>query len=172
MAGIVPSPGQAIYSAAKSGLRSYFSSMTSELSDRGIGATIACPGPLVNESGSGKGPRTVFGPSGLMVQEENGRNDAHDRDASESNENGTSTREKQYASRVSLKEAAELIARAAYHKVDECWIARHPVLLMGYLAQYVPRLSAAILKRIGPARVRQFRDGSGSGYDVDKMLQR
>lgn len=26
---------------------------------------------------------------------------------------------------------AELIGQAAYYKVDECWIARHPVLLMG-----------------------------------------
>lgn len=26
---------------------------------------------------------------------------------------------------------AELIGKAAYYKVDECWIAQHPVLLMG-----------------------------------------
>ena len=26
---------------------------------------------------------------------------------------------------------AELVTRAAYHKVSLCWIAKHPVLLLG-----------------------------------------
>lgn len=33
-AAVVPSPGQSVYAAAKSGLRAYFASMASELSDR------------------------------------------------------------------------------------------------------------------------------------------
>lgn len=35
-AAVVPSPGQAVYAAAKSGLRGYFASLTSELSDRWV----------------------------------------------------------------------------------------------------------------------------------------
>jgi NAD(P)-dependent dehydrogenase (short-subunit alcohol dehydrogenase family) len=33
-AAVVPSPGQSVYAAAKSGLRAYFASLSSELSDR------------------------------------------------------------------------------------------------------------------------------------------
>ena len=45
-------------------------------------------------------------------------------------------REPGKASRSSRKHmkpqrVAELIARAALRKVDKCWIAKHPVLLMG-----------------------------------------
>ena len=32
---------------------------------------------------------------------------------------------------MSPPRVAELIGKATYHRVDECWIARHPVLLMG-----------------------------------------
>ena len=33
--------------------------------------------------------------------------------------------------RVAASRAAELIATAAYHALDEAWITQHPVLLMG-----------------------------------------
>ena len=35
---------------------------------------------------------------------------------------------------------AELIGKAAYYRVDECWIAKHPVLLLGeVLAELIGR---------------------------------
>jgi dehydrogenase/reductase SDR family member 7 len=46
MAGRVPSPGQAVYSAAKHALVGYFASMASEVAGRGVGVTIVCPGPI------------------------------------------------------------------------------------------------------------------------------
>lgn len=65
-AAVVPSPGQSVYSAAKAGLRAYFQSMATELSERGLGATVCCPGPLAT-GGDGK-PRMVYGPDGLISQ--------------------------------------------------------------------------------------------------------
>ena len=145
MSSIVPSPGQAVYAAAKSGLRAYFNSLTSELAASGVGATVVCPGPLASTACQ----RMVYGSTGLMQQ---------------AVQTGMSKK------RVGVEQCAALVAAAAYHNLDECWIAFHPVLLMGYLMQYVPTLGMAVLKRIGPGRVSQLRDGSGSGYDVRAML--
>jgi dehydrogenase/reductase SDR family protein 7 len=148
MSAIVPSPGQAVYAAAKSGLRAYFSSVTSELADTGVGATVCCPGPLA--TGNDGKPRVVYGANGLIEQANTGMS----------------------KKRVSATRAAELIAAAAYYKLDEAWIAFHPVLLMGYLMQYIPSFGMKVLKKIGPGRVALLRDGSGMGYDVAAMLKK
>lgn len=148
MSAVVPSPGQAVYAAAKSGLRAYFASIAAELAGRGVEVTIVCPGPLA--TGGGTKPRVVYGSEGLIQQ----------------TNTGMSTK------RIPAALAAELIAAAAYHGLAEAWIAYHPVLLLGYLCQYMPSLGRAILRKIGPGRVRQLRDGSGSGYDVSAMLQK
>ncbi|KAI7846257.1 hypothetical protein COHA_000237 [Chlorella ohadii] len=143
MSAVVPSPGQAVYAAAKAGLRAYFQSMASEL---GVGATICCPGPLAT-GGDGK-PRLVYGPKGLIQQAATGMS----------------------KKRVGTARAADLIARAAYHKLDECWIAYHPVLLLGYLMQYTPSLGMAVLKRVGPARAQALKEGR-SGYDTAALIK-
>lgn len=70
-AAVVPSPGQSVYAAAKSGLRAYFASMTTELCDAGVGATVCCPGPLL--TGLEGKPRLVYGPRGLITQARRGR---------------------------------------------------------------------------------------------------
>lgn len=145
MSAVVPSPGQAVYAAAKSGLRAYFQSLNSELADSGVGATVCCPGPLA--TGGGGKPRMVYGPNGQIEQAATGMS----------------------KNRVSAEKAAELIAAAAYHKLDEAWIAFHPVLLLGYLMQYVPTVGMAVLKKVGPGRVRQLRAGK-SGYDLKGIM--
>ena len=147
MSAIVPSPGQATYAAAKSGLRAYFLSVASELAGSGVGVTVCCPGPLAT-GGDGK-PRVVYGRDGLIQQAATGMS----------------------SRRVSAPAAAQLLATAAYHGLDECWIAYHPVLLMGYLMQYCPSVGMAALKKVGPGRVRLLRDGGGNGYDVAGMLR-
>jgi hypothetical protein len=55
--------------------------------------------------------------------------------------------------------------------MDECWISNHPILLMGYLVQYLPKVAMRLLKKIGPGRVKQFNDGKGTGYEFTKMLK-
>lgn len=147
MSAVVPSPGQAVYAAAKSGLRAYFSSITSELADTSVGATVCCPGPLA--TGKDGKPRLVYGAKGSIQQSNTGMS----------------------KKRVHATRASELIAAAAYYKLDEVWIAFHPVLLMGYLMQYIPSLGMKVLKKIGPGRVALLKDGSGMGYDVAAMLK-
>lgn len=44
----------------------YFSSLAAELSDRNIGVTICCPGPV--STGTDEAPRLVYGPTGLLQQ--------------------------------------------------------------------------------------------------------
>ena len=73
---------------------------------RGITVTICCPGPVA--TGSPDQPRSIYDGRGLIT--------THSGDSKK---------------RMSPARVAELIGSATYHKVDECWIARHPVLLMG-----------------------------------------
>lgn len=146
MAAVVPSPGQAVYSATKSALRSYFLSMASELDSRGTHVSVICPGPV--DVGKDTQPRKVYGKDGLIEQKNT----------------------KKSRARVHVDMFTKLALRAVYNKVDECWITKHPVLLMGYLLRLLPRLGMNILKKIGPGRVKQFHTGTGTGYDVMMML--
>lgn len=146
MAANVPSPGQAVYAATKSALKSYFLTMATELHSRGIDVSVICPGPV--DLGEGTQPRKVFGKHGLIEQKNTSKT----------------------SKRVSIDMFTKLALRAVYNKVEECWISKHPVLLMGYVMQFFPKLGMSILKKIGPGRVRQFDKGTGTGYDVMKML--
>jgi dehydrogenase/reductase SDR family protein 7 len=42
----IPSPGQTVYSASKHALNGYFNSLRSEVLQRGVRVTLACPGPI------------------------------------------------------------------------------------------------------------------------------
>lgn len=84
--------------------------LTARVVCRGVTVTIACPGPVA--TGTEDAPRNVFSSEGLTAKHE---------------ERGGSRK------RLSPARAAELIARAAYNRLDMCWIAKHPVLLLGAL---------------------------------------
>ena len=89
-------------------LYGYFASLATEVCDRDVGITICCPGPV----GSGSDvpvERSVYGPEGMI----------------------TRTEEPRAKGKVHPKRYAQLVANAAAHGVDECWIAKHPVLLVG-----------------------------------------
>ena len=81
---------------------------------RGITVTIACPGPVA--TGTEATPRNVFSSQGLTAKHE---------------ERGGSKK------RLGPARVAALIARAAYNRLDMCWIAKHPVLLLGELLQAI-----------------------------------
>ena len=99
---------------------------------RGVTVTICCPGPVA--TGSPEQPRAIYNGTGLIT---------------------ASSSDKGSSKRMSPPRVAELIGKATYHRVDECWIARHPVLLMGecYLAQqccaalFNPKMSILTQKR-------------------------
>lgn len=144
MAARVPAPGQATYSAAKAAQWGYFASLATEVADQGIGVTICCPGPI--STGTPGAPRVIYGAEGLIQQQQHGAK-----------------------GKVTPERCAKLIADAMAHGLSECWIAKHPVLLVAYLMQYVPSLGWAVLKKIGPARARAVSSGR-SGYDVTAIL--
>ncbi|KAK9812257.1 hypothetical protein WJX73_008262 [Symbiochloris irregularis] len=146
MAAVVPAPGQSAYSAAKSGLNAYFETLATELSGRGVGVTICCPGPIAGQPGV---DRAIYGPQGLVTASWP-RSSSH----------------------MKPQAVAELILRAAHHKVSLCWIAKHPVLLIAYINQYWPTLGRVIMQRIGPGRVESMEGKTGSGYDWMGFLRR
>ena len=137
MAGLVASPGQAEYSAAKHAVRGYFASVAAEVADRGVGVTVACPGPIAGEAA-----RMVFGAHGRV----------------EKNEKGSKSK------KVPISRCCQLICDAAAHGAPEVWIARHPVLAVAYLLRFAPAAGAALLARVGPKRARALSEGR-SGYD-------
>lgn len=118
----------------------YFASLAAEVADRGVGVTIACPGPI-----AGASTRSVFGPFGRVQKKEE--------------QSGQSNK-------VSMERCCELVSRAAACGVHEAWIARHPVLLMGYLTRYCPSAANWLLRKIGPKRARALKEGK-SGYSFN-----
>ena len=89
-------------------LYGYFSTLATEVCDRGVGVTLCCPGPV----GSGADTpveRSVYGPRGWI----------------------TRTEEPNARGKVHPKRYAQLVANAAAHGVDECCIPKDPVLLFG-----------------------------------------
>lgn len=141
MAAKVPTPGQAVYSATKFALLGYFASLATEICDRGVGVTVCCPGP-VSSGSEVPVTRSVFGPSGMITRNE----------------------EPKAKGKIHPKRYAQLVANAAAHGVDECWIAKHPVLAMAHVQQFIPTLGYTVLKKIGPKRARAVSTGK-SGYD-------
>lgn len=78
--------------------------------------TVCHPGPIA--TGSGGQVRSLYGPDGLLREAE---------PASETSK------------RQSPQRVAELILRAAYHGLDSCWIAKHPVLFLGARMSHASR---------------------------------
>ncbi len=85
---------------------------------RGVGVTIVCPGPI--STGSPDAPRGIYGPTGLQQTAAG---------AGAGSSKG----------KVTPERCAELIANATAHGVDEAWIAKHPVLLLGEGLGWVAR---------------------------------
>uniref|UniRef100_A0A383WEJ1 Ketoreductase domain-containing protein n=1 Tax=Tetradesmus obliquus TaxID=3088 RepID=A0A383WEJ1_TETOB len=144
MAAKVPSPGQAVYSAAKMAVWGYFGSLATEVADKGISVTVICPGPVGSSSDT---PRVLFGPKGKI-----------------------SRLEQQDKRRMAPARAVQLMANAMAAGVEEAWLAKQPVLTMAYLMQYLPLLGWMVLKKVGPGRARALSSGK-SGYDVSSMLR-
>ena len=81
---------------------------------RGVSVTLCQPGPIA--TGVQGQVRSLYGSNGLLT---------------ESTESDAELQKRHSPGRV-----AELILRATYHGLDSCWIAKHPVLLLGILSAY------------------------------------
>ncbi len=162
-AGRLPSPGQATYAATKHALNGFFASLRAELSSRGVGVTLLCPGPTA--TGQPGQPRVTFGATlrGSVLSEAAQGGAAHADAAAAAAAATTSAAEAR--ARLAAPRCAQLALAAAAHGVREAWLARHPVLLLLYLGAYTPSLAAAIVDRVGPKRVAAARAG-GNMYSA------
>ena len=175
MAALVPSPGQAAYSASKAALALYLRSVEAELFDKGLRTTTVYPGPLStassNSNSSSSSPeedpvfsttavRTVYGSSGLKQE----------------GSEAVSSKAKEDKKRLDGRRAATLIVRAGFNGIGEALLGRHPVLLLGHLARggsggggLTHRLLRKVLSKVGPARAAALEEGRG-GYDAGALL--
>lgn len=145
MAARVPSPGQAEYAAAKHAVVGYFRSLAYELTADRVAVRVVCPGPVAGEL-----ERHVFGPDGRTVKQEDAR---------------------QQRKKVTQARCVALICRAAAGRAPESWIARHPVLALGYLSALLPSFADAILRSAGRRRAQALQAGE-SGYEAALMRER
>lgn len=179
MAALVPSPGQAAYSASKAALALYLRSVEAELFDTGFRTTTVYPGPLTCPSRSppsstsasevdegdeqvfsAAAVRTVYGSSGLRQE----------------GAEAASSKAKEDKKRLDGARAAALIVTAGFHGLGEALLGKHPVLLLGHLARGGSGgggISHALLRRVlgkvGPARAAALEEGRG-GYDAGALL--
>jgi len=149
-AALCPSPGEAVYSAAKGALLAYLRSLASEAADTPLRVTIACPGPIA--TGTDDKPRVIFGAEGVQAPPAPG--------APKRSSKG----------RLAPRRCAELVLAAAAHGVDEAWLSRHPVLLLMHVMQFAPPVGRALMRVVGPKRARGMHTGESSGYDVRALL--
>lgn len=70
-----------------------------------------------------------------------------------------------------MEKCAELIVKAAANDMREVWISTQPVLLMLYLMQYFPELGFAVIDRVGPKRVKAYKEGA-SGYSSNLFFKK
>ncbi|KAH7414625.1 hypothetical protein KP509_14G002200 [Ceratopteris richardii] len=71
--------------------------------------------------------------------------------------------------RLPAYRCAELIIVAATHGLKEAWISYHPILLLLYVAQYLPSVAYAVIDKVGPKRVHS--DGQ-QAYSASLLFRR
>lgn len=146
LAGKIGNPIGTSYSASKYALHGYFDGLRSEVSGDGIGVRMICPGPVQSEI-------SAHAYKGSKDEELKGQGDS-----------GESEEKKMDTDRFAL-----LMAAAVSNQYDEVWISPQPLLLFTYFNQYAPKLWRDVMKVVGPARVRVFKNG-GDIYDMPAVL--
>eukprot|EP01065_Artemidia_motanka_P027585 TRINITY_DN32776_c0_g1_i1.p1 TRINITY_DN32776_c0_g1~~TRINITY_DN32776_c0_g1_i1.p1 ORF type:complete len:363 (+),score=129.77 TRINITY_DN32776_c0_g1_i1:94-1089(+) len=141
LAGKIGVPLSSSYSATKFALQGYFEALRSELADTGVTVTMICPGPVVSEISQA----AIKGKSWKALANEN-------------------------ESRMTTERCTQLMVAAMSSGLYESWISPQPALVFTYVRQYAPGLTAMLGDKIGPARVKAFKEGTAS-MDVMKMLK-
>lgn len=128
-------PLSAVYAAAKFALQGYFLSLQAERPDLRI--DLLCPGPI----------DTAF----------HQNSDSKDSESAlkESQENKPSPLKMRVKRCVSLM----LSAMQRGSSGAEVWIAQQPALAAVYIQQYLPGLQKLIMSKVGPKRMKMWRDG-------------
>lgn len=192
MAALVPSPGQAAYSASKAALALFLRSVEAELFDRGLRTTTVYPGPLSASSSSPLPSDSASSPSpsSAALDPNNGDEDDDGRIFStaavrtvygssglkQGGAEAVSSKAREDKKRLDGGRAAALIVTAAFNGLGEALLGRHPVLLLGHLARggsggggISHVLLRRVLSKVGPARAAALEEGRG-GYDAGALL--
>lgn len=121
VAGKLGSPLRTSYSASKFAIIGFMDALRAEFRAEGVGIAVTniCPGPV----------HTNVGASALTV---GGRKYGHNFDKAD-------------ARVMELPRAVDLVMAAIWHRLDEVWISRQPVLLATYLSQYAPTLARRVM---------------------------
>lgn len=174
----VPSPGQACYSAAKSGYAAFLNTLRSEISDTGVRVVCVYPGPIASRMKAGQ-TRVIFRASletsspTCRVKTVGGASPMKSpakQPTTEDQSAPTLTREerrKNTKGRLRIKYVSRRVISAAINGVDETVLAPRPIMLLTYFTRFFPTLSYAILDVIGPNRARK----ADSGEDIYSLAR-
>lgn len=132
LAGKLGVPFSGSYTGAKHAIQGWFDSLRLEVYENNIHVTNLCPGPVFSNL------------LNIAFTEEIGKK-------FESQMQPTDKR-------IPTQRCAELCAIAIANKLDEVWIAYHPVLLFTYLNQYCPNLTKFVGKRMSKT-MKKMREG-------------
>lgn len=137
LAGILPVPHSATYTATKYALHGYYKSLETEKLDTDIKITLICPGPIqtnfLAEAFTGKLGEKV----GINADTA--------------------------SNKMSVERCATLMAVAIANKVSEAWITPPTSLFMTYLIKCHPNISfMTVLKLLGPKFIKRLRDAKNA----------
>ncbi|XP_070577036.1 dehydrogenase/reductase SDR family member 7-like [Ptychodera flava] len=136
VAGKLPAPLQASYSAAKFALQGYFDALRSEVYDENITVTTICPGPVVSKVRDNTMTTTL---------ERTGEDTEYDDPAVH------------YGNRMATGRCGQIIVTSIANRLNEVWCSRNPFLLFTYIAQYMPSVCRLFSKFYGRQRIKVIR---------------
>lgn len=110
VAGKLGAPVSSAYSAAKHATNGFFNALRMEVVDRNVDVTLVCPGPVVSDIQRHSFTTEPGKKLGVTTQDDG-------------------------SARVSTDRCAFLMAAAMYHRLDEVWISKHPVLFFTYMVR-------------------------------------
>nr|XP_054758118.1 dehydrogenase/reductase SDR family member 7-like [Lytechinus pictus]XP_054758119.1 dehydrogenase/reductase SDR family member 7-like [Lytechinus pictus] len=127
--GKMPAPLSTAYAASKHGMHGFFDTVRCELADKNIGVTMVCPGPVISHIVE-NALREDFTKPAVKPYDGKGM--------------------RSFRVLMTTDRCAALILVAMANKLNEVWIARQPILIFFYIAQYMP----GVLKWLSPSLAR------------------
>jgi len=128
------------YCLTKHALQGYYNALRSEVADRNVAVTIINPGPVQSEIIS-----SAFGKS---LKEGSIRSAGRLTNVNDAD-----------PTKMTAERHAQLMAKAIATKQAEAWISHNPVLLLTYMAQYVPAMFPMINNAISRFRIELYKHG-------------
>ncbi|XP_078000517.1 dehydrogenase/reductase SDR family member 7-like [Glandiceps talaboti] len=135
IAGKCPATLQTAYSAAKFAVQGFFDVLRTEVYSDNITVTTVLPGPVVSNVVQ----------SAMTTSVEKSAKDAGIDAAL------------QYPNRMPTDRCAKLMVIGMANKLDELWISKQPMLLLAYMAQYMPMFCRFILMKFGKQRIQAMK---------------